>query len=104
MQRKHVSHEIQTVAFISLSRKLAMTEMATTILATNAVLDKLGKEAAVLVKKYLNNNFDIRLEPDCLFAIEELGIALQRLLGADVANALMQQIQREIENSPIEQE
>ena len=70
----------------------------TTVFATNIVLNRLGKEVAEILRKYLRENFSICFEPDCLFAIEELGIAVQRLLGVEVANALMRDIKIEIEN------
>ncbi|HEV8386087.1 MAG TPA: hypothetical protein VGQ03_00540 [Nitrososphaera sp.] len=75
-----------------------MTELTTTVFATNIVLERLGKEVAEILKKYLHESFSICLEPDCLFAVEELGIAVQRLLGADVAKRLMQDIRDEVED------
>lgn len=75
-----------------------MSELTTTVFATNIVFDKFGKEVAEILKKYLHEGFSICLEPDCLFAVEELGIAVQRLLGADVAKRLMQDINDEIED------
>jgi hypothetical protein len=68
----------------------------TTLLATNTVFARLGQEISEVLKLYLNRQYSICLEPDCLFAIEEIGIALQRLVGEAEAMSLMQEIRQEI--------
>jgi len=74
-----------------------MPEMQQTIvIATNTVLDRLGQEIGEVLKSYLRNFYSICLEPDCLFAIEEIGIALQRLVGEAEARSIMQEIRQEI--------
>lgn len=90
--------EIHTATFILFLRSIAMSgSQQTTVFATNVVLDRFGKEVAEILRKYLRENFAICFEPDCMFAIEELGIAVQRLLGVEVANMLMRDIRDEIE-------
>jgi hypothetical protein len=73
-----------------------VSELQATVTATNTVLDRLGKEVADIVRYYLRNNFAICLEPDCLFAVEEIGIALQRLVGENEARSIIQEIRQEI--------
>ena len=68
----------------------------TTVIATNTVLARLGGEIADTLKLYLGQHCSIYLEPDCLFAVEEIGIALQRLVGEQEARSIMQEIRQEI--------
>ena len=72
-----------------------MSEIQTTVVATNTVLDRLGKEISEIVRWYLCQNFSICLEKDCLFAIEEIGIALQSIVGEAEARSIMQEIRQE---------
>ena len=76
----------------------AMSEFQTIAVAMNTVLDRLGTEVAEIIKWYLRQNFSICLEPDCRFAIEEVAIALQRLVGATEARSIMQEIRQEIDD------
>ena len=74
-----------------------MSEMQqATVTATNTVFDRLGAEVSEILKTYLGQNYSIYLESDCLFAIEEIGIALQRLVGENEARSIMQEIKQEI--------
>ena len=68
----------------------------TTILATNTVLDRLGRETSEIIKWYLGKHYSIYLEADCLFAVEEIAIAMQRLVGESEARSIMQEIRQEI--------
>jgi hypothetical protein len=79
-----------------IAKPSAVSELQATVTATNTVLDRLGKEVADIVRYYLRNNFAICLEPDCLFAVEEIGIALQRLVGENEARSIIQEIRQEI--------
>ena len=72
-----------------------MTEDQTFVVATNTVLERLGKEIAGLLRVYLRNDYSIFLEPDSQFALEEIGIALQSLVGVEVARSIMQEIRQE---------
>ena len=74
-----------------------MSEMQqSTVTATNTVFDRLGAEVAEILKAYLGQYYSIYLEPDSLFAIEEIGIALHRLVGESEARSIMQEIRQEI--------
>ena len=74
-----------------------MSEMQqTTVTATNTVFDRLGAEVSEILKAYLGQYYSIYLEPDSLFAIEEIGIALHRLVGESEARSIMQEIRQEI--------
>jgi hypothetical protein len=74
-----------------------MSEMQqTTVTATNTIFDRLGAEVSEILKTYLGQYYSIYLEPDCLFAIEEIGIALHRLVGEDEALSIMQEIRQEM--------
>jgi hypothetical protein len=74
----------------------AVSELQTIVVATNTVIDRLGTEVSEIMKWYLRHNFAICLEPDCLFAVEEVGIALQRLVGETEARSIMQEIRQEM--------
>lgn len=82
-----------------------MSEMQqATIAATNTVFDRLGAEVSEILKTYLGQYYSIYFESDCLFAIEEIGIALQRLVGESEARSIMQEIRQEIADMKCMQE
>jgi hypothetical protein len=96
-QVTRVVQETHSHLYHIIARSTAMPEMQQTIvIATNTVLGRLGEEIAEVLKMYLRNEYSICLEPDCLFAIEEIGIALQRLVGETEARSIMREIRQEI--------
>jgi L-rhamnose mutarotase len=80
-----------------LRENVTMSEMQqATVMATNTIFDRLGAEVSEILKSYLGQYYSIYLEPDCLFAVEEIGIALQRLVGEAEARSIMQEIRQEM--------
>jgi hypothetical protein len=65
--------------------------------AVRTVLATLGDDLFSVLRQRLYSDYDITLTDDSLFTLEELQIALQRLLG-DSAVFLMREIKSEILN------
>jgi L-rhamnose mutarotase len=82
--------------YCEISTMAEMQQAAATIIATNTVFERLGAEVADILKAYLARNYSICLEPDCLFAVEELAIALHRLVSEQEARSIMQEIRQEM--------
>lgn len=75
-----------------------MSELAESVTreAIYAVLSRLGKDNLEMLKVNLKLDFDIELEGDNFYTLEELQIALQRIMGAYGASFLAREIQNEI--------
>ena len=61
-----------------------------------SVLARLGDDNLVMLKHTLRAGYMIDLEHDDLFTLEELQIALQRVLGANGAGLLIREIHNEM--------
>ena len=65
--------------------------------ATNAILGRLGKDVFDGLKRDLQNNFKIELTKHTSFTLNDLDLALQKLLGEQSARLIMRTIEGEIE-------
>jgi hypothetical protein len=66
--------------------------------AINTVFSRLGGENVEMIRNNLRIDYKIDLDGPDLFAIEELQIALQRLVGQHGASLLIREIQSEIQS------
>lgn len=66
--------------------------------AITAVLTRLGEDNLDTLKRNLRKDFYIDWDADTNFTIEELQIALQRLLGPYGANMIVREIKNEIQS------
>jgi hypothetical protein len=65
--------------------------------AIKSILSRLGDEMFTMLKQSLAQDYQIDLDWDDAYTLEELQIALQRIVGFNGANLLMAEIHREIE-------
>ena len=65
--------------------------------AITAIFGRLGDENNAILRRSLRKDYSIDLDKDAIFTLEELRLALHRILGPGGADLLMREIGQEIQ-------